>query len=57
MYDAVQPDLDPVLPNRVQAELGAAEAREVRKCELDGTAEHVCVLVLVCEVVLWTREH
>ena len=56
MHDAVQPDLDPVLPNRVQAELGAAEAREVRKCELDGTAEHVRILILVCDVVLWTRE-
>jgi uncharacterized membrane protein YoaK (UPF0700 family) len=31
----------------VEAELGAAE--------LDGIAEHVCVLDLVRELVLWTR--
>jgi len=53
-HDAVQPDLDPVLPGRVEAELGAAEAREVRERELDGIAEDVRVLDLARELVLWT---
>jgi len=50
--DAVQPDLDPALPRRVEAELSTAEAGEVRKYELDGVAEHVRVLNLELELVL-----
>jgi len=53
-HNAVQPGLNPVLPGRVEAELGAAEAREVRECELDSIVEYVRVLDLVRELVLWT---
>ena len=53
-HNAVQPDPDPVLPGRVEAELGATEAQGVRECELDGIAEHIRILNLVHELVLWT---
>ena len=52
-HNAVQPDPNPVLLGRIKAELGAAEVQGVRECELDGIAEHIRVLDLVCELVLW----
>ena len=29
--------------------------QEVRKCELDGITEHIRVLDIVCELVMWTN--
>ena len=53
-HNAVQPDPNPVLLGHVEAELGAAEVQEVRERKLDGIAEHIHILDLVCKLMLWT---